>query len=420
MKSSIRDFQRGRTILHCDMNNFYASVECMNDPSLRDRPVAVCGSVEMRHGIVLAKNYLAKAYGVKTGDVIWKAKHKCPDLVVVEPHYDQYMKFSRLARDIYERYTDRIEPFGMDECWLDLSDSVIPADGKKTADEIRSIVKFELGLTISVGVSFNKVFAKLGSDMRKPDATTCIPYKSFKKIVWPLPVSDLLGVGRSTGDILSFYGFETIGDLAQAPERFLTDKVGKNGLMLKAFANGEDTSSVKRSDYISPVKSVGHGVTGREDLRNNEDVWKLMLELVQEVGHRLRQHGKLAGGVSVGVRDCKLRCCEFQCRLPLPTHSPMYLARAAYSLFTRRYGWDLPIRSLTVRAIDLIEDTSDIQTDIFTDPVYIDKMEKLDLSIENLRERFGDGIVKNAVLLGDTKMPEDRELQIVMPAGAFM
>ncbi len=420
MNSSLRAFQRDRIILHCDMNNFYASVECMNDPTLRNRPVAVCGSVEMRHGIVLAKNYNAKAYGVKTGDVIWKARQKCPDLVVVEPHYDQYMKFSKLAREIYERYTDRIEPFGMDECWLDLSGSAVPVDGKKTADEIRRTVKFELGLTISVGVSFNKVFAKLGSDMKKPDATTVIPYRNFRKTVWPLPVTDLLGVGRAAGDLLCFYGFTTIGDLAEAPDRFLSDKLGKNGLALKAFANGEDTSSVKPSDYISPVKSVGHGVTGKEDLMNNEEVWKLMLELVQEVGHKLRQHGKLASGISVGVRDTKLRCCEFQSKLPLPTHSPMYLARSAYSLFTRRYEWALPIRSLTVRAIDLIEDDSDIQTDIFTDPYYIEKREKLDSSIEELRERFGDGIVRNAVLLGGTKMPEDREMQIIMPAGAFV
>ena len=250
-----------RVILHCDMNNFYASVECMLNPELKNKPVAVCGSVEERHGIVLAKNYAAKAFGVSTGEAIWQAKQKCQDLVIVEPHYEQYMKFSKLAREIYGRYTDQIEPYGMDECWLDVTGSGCMGTGFEIADEIRRTVKFELGLTISAGVSFNKIFAKLGSDMKKPDAITCIEADSFREKIWCLPASDLLGVGRATEKVLSGYGIHTIGELAATSDDFLKCRLGKNGLAIKKYANGLDDSPVMLSDYVSPVKSIGHGIT---------------------------------------------------------------------------------------------------------------------------------------------------------------
>ena len=281
-----------RVILHCDMNNFYASVECMLNPSLREKPVAVCGSVEERHGIVLAKNYAAKAYGVSTGEAIWQAKQKCRDLVIVEPHYEQYMKFSKLAREIYNRYTDMVEPYGMDECWLDVTGSRYLGSGFEIADEIRKTVKFELGLTISAGVSFNKIFAKLGSDMKKPDAVTCIDRDTFREKIWGLPASDLLGVGRATDKVLSSYGIRTIGQLAAAPDALMQGWLGKNGMAVKRFANGEDCSPVMRSDYVSPVKSIGHGITTMQDLENSAEVWCVMLELVQEIGTKLRKHQK--------------------------------------------------------------------------------------------------------------------------------
>ena len=220
-----------RIILHCDMNNFYASVECMLRPELRDKPVAVCGSVEERHGIVLAKNYKAKAYGVKTAEAIWQAKQKCPNLVIVEPHYEQYLRFSKLAREIYSRYTDRIEPYGMDECWLDITGCTRGRSGFEIADEIRRTVKFELGLTISVGVSFNKIFAKLGSDLKKPDAITVIERASFREIVWPLDTSEMLGVGRATTRKLLYYGIHTIGELASL--RLLNSRYMSNRLHRK-------------------------------------------------------------------------------------------------------------------------------------------------------------------------------------------
>ena len=251
-----------RNVLHCDMNNFYASVECMLDPALREYPVAVCGSVEERHGIVLAKNYKAKAFNVQTGDAVWQAKQKCKDLVIVPPHFEEYIKYSKLARSVYERYTDQVEPYGMDECWLDISGtSGIFGSPEKVANEIRETIKFELGLTISVGVSFNKIFAKLGSDMKKPDAVTVIEKDTFKDKIWGLPASDLLGVGRATRKVLDRYAIRTIGDLANTDPDLLKRWLGKNGVALWQFANGLDCSAVAKTDFVSPVKSVGHGLS---------------------------------------------------------------------------------------------------------------------------------------------------------------
>ena len=256
-----------RKILHSDMNNFYASVECMLNPSLKGYPVAVCGSVEERHGIVLAKNYPAKAYGVATGEAVWQAKEKCPDLIVVPPHYEEYIKYSKLAREIYQRYTNQVEPYGMDECWLDITGFGV-GDPTAVAHEIRNTIKSELGLTVSVGVSFNKIFAKLGSDMKKPDAVTTIPHDTFREKIWSLPASDLLFVGRATKRFLDRFCIRTIGDLANTQPEFLKSHIGVNGLKLWRYANGYDDSPVMKQDYKSPVKSVGHGTTTVEDLKS--------------------------------------------------------------------------------------------------------------------------------------------------------
>ena len=259
-----------RTILHVDMNNFYASVECMLDPCLRDKPIAVGGDVEKRHEIILAKNDKAKKYGVKTGEALWQAKAKCRDLLIVAPHYEQYRKYSRLAHQIYEEYTDQIEVLGIDECWLDVTGSrSIFGDGEKIANELRERIKFELGLTVSVGVSFNKSFAKLGSDMKKPDAVTVIPQESFREKIWELPVSDLFGVGRKTARKLAERGVYTIGRLAGTPESVVRSWFGVVGTELWLSANGMENSAVLHKDYEPPVKSVGHGITTPNDLTDN-------------------------------------------------------------------------------------------------------------------------------------------------------
>ena len=406
-----------KSILHCDMNNFYASVECMLDPSLRSHPVAVCGSVEERHGIVLAKNYAAKAFDVKTGDAVWQAKQKCKNLVVVPPHYEEYIKYSKLARSVYGRYTDQAEPYGMDECWLDISGTQnIFGSPEKVANEIRETIKFELGLTISVGVSFNKIFAKLGSDMKKPDAVTIIEKDTFREKIWGLPAADLLGVGRATQRVLDNYCIRTIGDLANTSPDLLKSRLGKNGVALWNFANGQDHSIVAKQDFVSPVKSIGHGTTTVADLESSEQVWAVFLELTQEIGHKLRVHQKCAEGVAIHIRDNTLFSKQWQTKISLPTQSPMVIAKTAFALFKQKYSWTNPIRSVTVQAINLIPQDTPRQIDLFTDVKMIDKFERLDLCIEEIRHRFGNDSIRNAVLCSHSKMPPAR-VEITMPTG---
>lgn len=389
----------------------------MLDMSLRGHPVAVGGDVENRHGIILAKNYEAKKYGIQTGEALWQARQKCKDLIIVPPHYEQYVKYSKLAREVYADYTDQIEPYGMDECWLDVSGSVgIKGNGEKIANEIRERMKFELGLSISAGVSFNKIFAKLGSDMRKPDATTLIPEETFKEKIWGLPASDMLGVGRATEKVLSSYGIQTIGQLAAAPPELLKRRLGKCGLMIIQYANGQDHSPVANVDYEAPIKSIGHGITTKEDLENSGEVFNIMLALMQDVGHKLRVYDKNAGGVAIDIRNSELSHRQWQCQIP-PTHSTSILAREAFSLFSRSYRWDHPIRSVTVRAINLSPQSCPQQIDLWTDIATINKMERLDATVENIRDRFGKYAIMPATLCRNIKMPTDREVELRMPTG---
>lgn len=405
-----------KTILHSDMNCFYASVEMMLDPSLRGKPVAVCGSTENRHGIVLAKSELAKKAGVKTGMVNWEARQLCPGLIMVKPQYDQYLKYSELARNIYQRYTDQVEPYGMDECWLDVTGSRgVCGDGMKIAERIRQEIKEELGLTVSIGVSYNKIFAKLGSDMKKPDAVTEISKDTFQEKVWPLPASDLLFVGRATTAKFSNYGIKTIGDIAATDPAFLKRLLGVNGLQLWKYAAGKDDTPVMHKDFVSPIKSVGHGITCVADLLDDEEVWKVMLELSQDIGHRLRLHKLKATGVQISIRSNDLGYRQFQAPLSLSTQSPMMIAKKAHSIFQANYRWSTPVRAVTVRAINLVPQGVPEQIDLFTDMRRVEKAEKLDDCIEEIRRRFGKRAVFQACLLGDLKMPIDNRNLVQMP-----
>lgn len=415
--------QMERTILHCDMNNFYASVECMLNPSLRGHPVAVGGDVENRHGIILAKNYEAKKFGIQTGEALWQAKQKCPKLIIVPPHYEEYLKYSRLAHSIYADYTDLIEPYGMDEVWMDVTGSTKAfGSGEVIANTLRERIKYELGLTISVGVSFCKVFAKLGSDMKKPDAVTVIPKDTFRDIIWDLPASDMLGVGRSTEKFLSSYGIHTIGQLANAYPDLMQRKLGKNGMVLLAFANGEDRSKVAPQDYEPPMKSIGHGITTMQDLENNAEVWNIMLALTQDIGHKLRVYNKNAAGVAIYIRyivDKQIAGKQWQCQLPVRTHSAAIIAKEAYRLFERSYGWEYPIRSVTVRAINLCSQDLPEQLQFFSDAATVERKEKLETAIEDIRRRFGKYSIQPACLCQNIKMPTDREVELRMPTGMF-
>ena len=405
-----------RTILHSDMNCFYASVEMMLDPSLRGKPVAVCGSTENRHGIVLAKSELAKKAGVKTGMVNWEARQLCPGLIMVKPQYDQYLKYSELARNIYQRYTDQVEPYGMDECWLDVTGSYrVCGDGMKIAESIRQEIKEELGLTVSIGVSYNKIFAKLGSDMKKPDAVTEIPKDSFQEKVWPLPASDLLFVGRATAAKFDKYGIHTIGDIAATNPEFLRRLLGVNGLQLWKYAAGKDDTPVMHKDFVSPIKSVGHGITCTADLENEDEVWKVMLELSQDIGHRLRIHKLKASGVQISVRSNDLGFRQYQAPLSLSTQSPSVIAHKAIQIFHDNYRWTMPVRAVTVRAINLRPKDDPEQINLFTDMRRVEKAERLDDCIEEIRRRFGKRAVFQACLLGDLKMPIDNRHLVQMP-----
>ena len=405
-----------RVILHSDLNCFYASVEMMLDPTLKGKAVAVCGSTEDRHGIVLAKSELAKKAGIKTGMVNWEARQLCKDLIVVPPQYDQYLKYSKLTQSIYHRFTDQVEPFGMDECWMDVTGSQgVYGDGMSIAESIRAEVKEELGLTVSIGVSYNKIFAKLGSDMKKPDAITQIRREDFMEKVWPLDASEMIYCGRATTAKLAKYGIRTIGQLAATDPALLKSWFGVNGLALWRYANGTDTSRVCHKDFVSPVKSVGHGITCTADLENEDEVHKVILALSQDIGHRLRVHELSARGVQLYVRGNDLLGAQFQCKLPFTTQLPSEIAASAYQVFRQKYSWGSKVRAVTVRAIDLVPQSTPQQMSIFVDGGKVDKKERLQDAIEQLRDRFGKHAITYGALLGDLKMPDDGRHQVKMP-----
>lgn len=410
-----------RAILHSDMNCFYASVEMMLDPALRGKAVAVCGSTEDRHGIVLAKSELAKRAGVKTGMVNWEAKQWCPKLIMVKPQYEQYMKYSRLARDIYGRYTDQVEPYGMDECFLDITGSrMLHGEPMKIAEEIRTAMREELGLTVSIGVSFNKTFAKLGSDMKKPDAITQITPENYTQKVWPLPASDLLYVGRATTKKLADRGIHSIGDLAAASPDGLKALLGINGVVLWTFANGQDQSRVMHKDFVSPVKSVGHGITCNADLVNDDEVDKVILYLCQDIGHKLRVHELRARGVQLATRDSNLWCKQYQAPLLIATQSALEIAHKARELFHANYQWSTPLRSVTVRAIRLAPASQPIQQFLFDDSARRDKTDRLEDAVDDIRRRFGKKALLPASIIGEMKIPDRGIPEITMPGMMYM
>lgn len=410
-----------RTILHSDMNCYYASVEIMEHPSLRGKPVAVCGAVEDRHGIVLAKSYEAKAYGVRTGMASWEARALCPRLVIVPPHYDLYFKYSRLARKLYQRYTDEVEPYGLDECWLDVTGSGLFGDGPAIAERIRREMRETLGLTVSVGVSWNKIFAKLGSDLKKPDAVTVISPDNFRETVWPLPVSDLLYVGPATTRKLRSYGIRTIGDLAGRPDSFLRAILGRNGVLLRHFAAGLDQSAVRPASASLPVYSVGKGITCTADLVNPEETARVIIALAQDVGMRLRLLHAFACAASLQLRTADLVFQQWHCRLPAPVNSAAFFADAVIRLLLPHCDWARPVRAVSIRAERLIPDSSPREGDLFHPDTLprMEKMERVERAVDAIRARFGRNAIRPACMLEDLKMPGDGRDQIHLPGRMY-
>lgn len=394
-----------KTILHVDLNNFYASVECMYDPSIRGLPVAVCGDIELRHGIVLAKNYIAKAAGVKTGYTIADAKRACPGLVCVLPHMDRYMRFSAMAKGIYSDYTDKIESFGIDECWLDMGGT---DKGVQTADEIRKRIRKELGVTASVGVSYNKIFAKMGSDYKKPDATTEITEENYKDLLWRLPLSDMMFVGRATEKKLRLYGMETIGDLASADPRLLERLLGKNGLLLHRFANGRDNSEVSALNEEPEIKSIGNSTTSPRDIITDDDVRVTFMALCESVAARLRRHKMKCYTVAIDERNTELFTFTRQKHLvsPVCTADEIFAAAMELHRFNRRPGEKL--RSLGVRASSLCREEGLQLT--FYDDEKKQKKEAAERAADEINSRFG----RKSVVHGTTMI--DRELSSFLPS----
>ena len=396
-----------RIIFHCDLNGFYASVELLSHPDLRDVPMAVCGDPHSRHGIILAKNEPAKKFGIQTAETIWQAKKKCPDLVLLPPHHKLYREFSKRVNAIYDEYTDLVEPFGIDESWLDVTHTLhlFGGDATALADRIRNRIKQELGLTVSVGISFNKVFAKLGSDYKKPDATTLISRENWKEIVWPLPVGDLLYVGGAARKLLKQYGITTIGQLAGCSQEMLETLMGKTGTQLYECANGLDQAPVRSRYDAEPVKSVGNGTTFPQNLTTREQVHAGIAMLADSVATRLRHYGLYAGGLQVTVRDPEFHDRSRQCQLSAPTHLIRDLTETATELVHQLWKPPAPIRAITVTAIHLVpEGQAYEQVDLFTPVPKKDKQEKLEGAMDQIRKKYGSG----AILFGAAK-PEKEE-----------
>ena len=391
-------------------------------PELRDKPLAVCGSQEERHGIVLAANYIAKPYGVKTGMAVWQARQRCPHLVMLPPDMGEYIRFSQMAREIYEDYTDQIEPFGLDENWLDVTGSVGMFGSPMTiAREISDRMKFELGITCSIGVADNKITAKLGSDYKKPDAITRIERDNYREVVYPLPVEDLLYVGPATSKKLRGLGISTIGGLAQAPLDTLTRKLGKMGTVLQTFALGLDPSPVQKSSHIPNIKSVGNSATTPRDMTCDSDVELMLLLLAESVASRMRELASRCTVVEVYIRDVELNSFCRQRKLEVPTCSSDEIAQTACDLFRQNYRWVRPLRSIGVRGAGLVEATAGTQLSLYPEETHRGKWERIDAAVDRLRQRYGYRSIQRARLFADPLLgainPKDDHT--VHPVGYF-
>lgn len=411
-----------RTILHVDLNNFYASVECLYNPALRGKPVAVAGDPANRHGIILAKNMPAKKLGVKTGEAIWQAKNKVPDLICVPPQYDKYLRFSRAARKIYYRFTNQVESFGIDEAWLDVSGSVnLFGSGPEIAEKIRKTVKNELGLTVSIGVSWNKIFAKFGSDYKKPDAVTCITQDNYQDIIWPKPASDLLYVGHATERKLKGIAILTIGDLAKRDPALLKLSLGKWGLILSDFARGLDSSPVRVIDERSAVKSIGNGVTTPRDITSADDAKLVFICLAESVAARLRENALKCTGVEITLRDSSLYTITRQTKLSYPTYFSEDILNAAMQLLNRNYDFytNKHLRSIGVRGINLVTAEKGYQLEMFVAD-NTDKKDRLAKAVDHLRRRYGhDAVLRAATLLDDKLRINPKDDHVIHPYSYF-
>lgn len=408
-----------RVILHCDLNNFYASVECMKHPELKDKYVAVSGNAEERHGIILAKNEKAKKLGIKTGETIWQAKLKCPDLILLKANFHEYLAISKKIKRLYSEYSDRIESFGLDEAWIDCSESVaLFGSGEEIAEQIRSRVKNEFDLTISIGVSFNKIYAKLGSDYKKPDAVTCFNKKNYKEKIFPLPVSDLLYVGKATEKKFREMGITTIGDLATSDKRLLSIRLGKMGEILHDFANGIDHSEVALFDNHTKLKSIGNGITAKRDMENLDDAILVLYVLCDSIAMRLRQNRKLGKCVSVHFRNKELISFSRQMTLNEESNLCEEIVKAAIELTKVHYNFEIAMRSITVSVSQLIDEGTHRQLSLFNNR---DKIESIERCMDEIRGKFGVSSIFRANSLMDVELTSFSPIEdhVIFPQSYF-
>ncbi len=394
-KTKAKSNHTDRVILHCDMNGFFASVELLDYPQLRDKPMAVSGSPDNRHGIILAKNEIAKSFGIVTAETIWQAKKKCPDLVTVPPHHEKYRHYSKLINEIYLDYTDQVEPFSVDESWLDVTASQkLFGSGKQIADEIRTRVRETYGLTLSAGVSFNKIFAKMGSEYKKPDATTVISRDNFKDLLWPLDIGELFFVGEATAGKLRKCGISTIGELARSDRNMVAGLLGRHGGDIHDYANGLDTTPVLRFDQRAKAKSVGHNVTFSRDLQGEEDIKKAVMSISAEVARRLRKNHMKAFGVKVDIKNKSLKVISRQTQLDNPTNLTDVISENAMEII--RSSWNLkePIRMLSVTGINLCDEDQAEQLSLFaSENLRTQQGEKVERTMDDIRKKFGSDAI---------------------------
>lgn len=408
------------TILHADMNACYASIEQARNPALRGKAMAVCGSVEARNGIILAKSQEAKIQGVKTGEAIWEAQQKCPGLLLVPADFSLYLAYSKMAHHIYLDYTNRVEAFGMDECWLDVTGTDrLFGDGETLARTLRRRFRDELEVTISVGISDNKFFAKLGSDYKKPDAQTRIDRSNYKEVAWPLPASNLLFCGPQTTRKLARFGIHTIGDLARSDPEFIRKLLGINGYRLWLAANGRDRTPVAPYDFRPPIKSLGCGTTFRRDLVNRDEVALSLRRLAKEVEGKLLSAGLSASRLSLSVRDNTLFQMGDDLPLPYPTQNAQDLADRALDIFDGFWFWKHRVRAMTLRASRLLPQPKAVQRAFFPDYPAHEKKEDLSRALFAIRSRFGSKSVDFAALYGYDYADLDRD-RADMPTNKFV
>ena len=381
-----------RIILHCDVNNFYASVECVLNPRLKTLPVAVAGNPRMRHGVILAKNQVAKEKGIKTGHVIWEAKQLCPNLICLPPQHAVYQEYSQQIKNIYKRFSDRVESFGPDECWIDITETAhIFGNGKEVADKLRKIVFEETGgLTISVGVSFNKYFAKLGSDLKKPDATTVIDKSNFKELIWNMPANVLLMIGKKSWQKLQKLNIHTIKDLALTDPILLKEHFGINGLKMSAIARGEDNTPVELADANEQPKSIGNGMTTSKDLTTENDATSLIYLLSEKIAYRMRQKNLEGKCIHFSVKSSSFEWRGYSESLSFYTNVANEIASTALKMF--KAHWDM--KNLSIRAIR-VSVSSLRQCDKYMEQITLfdtkehEKKKKLSQVMDKMREKYG-------------------------------